>query len=246
MIKNNNMNKQEIQFLFTEEEYKSAKVREYLPFICPHCKKKSFAQKRRINKYIIEKINIFFCSANCQFQHQKTRKTINCGYCQKEFTIIPSQLRLSKSGLGFCSRSCMGSYHNAHKTTGTRCSKLEMYLQKELVSLYSGLKFDFNKTDAILAELDIYIPSLKLAFELNGIFHYEPIFGKERLEKTKNNDERKFQACLERGIELCILDSSKMKKFKESLGEPYLKIIKDIIDKKIIMLPACAAHAPLP
>jgi len=49
--------------------------------------------------------------------------------------------------------------------------------------LYPDLVIHFNKKDAINSELDIYIPSLKLAFELNGIFHYEPIFGKENFLK---------------------------------------------------------------
>lgn len=88
------------------------------------------------------------------------------------------------------------------------------------------------RKDTINGELDIYIPSLKLAFELNGIFHYEPIYNQLQLEKTQNNDQRKFQACLEKGIELCIIDVSKQKYFKESTSQQYLKIITDIINQK--------------
>ena len=80
---------------------------------------------------------------------------------------------------------------------------------------------------------DIYIPSLKLAIELNGIFHYEPIFGEDKLKKVQNNDNRKFQACLEKEIEFCIIDTSQQKYFKEKTSQKYLSIITEIIDLKL-------------
>lgn len=133
----------------------------------------------------------------------------------------------------FCSSSCAATYNNTHKTTGNRKSKLELYLEEKLKIIYSNIDIHFNRKDAINSELDIYIPSLKLAFELNGIFHYEPIYGAEKLTQIKNNDERKFQACLENNIELCIIDSSSMKKFKECNAKPYLDIICKLINQKI-------------
>ena len=75
----------------------------------------------------------------------------------------------------------------------------------------------------------IYIPSLRLAFELNGIFHYEPIFGQDRLDKIQSNDGNKFQRCQEQGISLCIIDTSKQTYVKESTSQPFLDIILDII-----------------
>ena len=88
--------------------------------------------------------------------------------------------------------------------------------------------------DTIKSELDIFIPALKFAFELNGIFHYEPIYGQDKLKSIINNDDRKFQACLEHNIELCIIDSSKQKRFTEQLSKQYLNIICDIINKKLL------------
>ena len=120
------------------------------------------------------------------------------------------------------------------KNTGTRRSKLEMWLQAQLDKLYPSLEIQYNKKDAITAELDIFIPSLKLAFELNGIFHYEPIFGKEKLKSIKNNDLRKFQACLEQQIELCIIDTSSQKYFKENTSKKYLKIIIEVVNSKLL------------
>ena len=111
-------------------------------------------------------------------------------------------------------------------------SKLERWLQEQLPKLYPDLEFHFNRTDAINGELDIYIPGLKLAFELNGIFHYEPIYGPEKLDKMQTNDARKFQACLERGIELCIVDVSRMIHFKEKGALKYLDVIQRVLSRK--------------
>lgn len=100
--------------------------------------------------------------------------------------------------------------------------------------LYPALVFHFNRKDAINAELDIYIPSLKLAFELNGLFHYEPIFGADKLAQIQNNDERKYQACIEHGIELCLIDVSSFKNFKEKGAVKYLSIIQEVISRKAV------------
>jgi len=108
-----------------------------------------------------------------------------------------------------------------------------VWLEQQLPALYPSLEFHFNRKDAIISELDIYIPSLKLAFELNGIFHYEPIYGPEKLAQIQNNDERKYQACIERGIELCLIDVSSFSYFKISGAERYLDMMKSIINKKL-------------
>jgi hypothetical protein len=99
--------------------------------------------------------------------------------------------------------------------------------------LYPDLEFHFNRTDAIEAELDIYVPSLKLAFELNGIFHYEPIYGADKLERVHKNDHRKLLACAEHGIELCVIDSSSMKHFTEKRAIKFLDIIKNFLGQKV-------------
>jgi hypothetical protein len=144
---------------------------------------------------------------------------------------VASQIKQSKHH--FCSQSCACTYHNAHKTTGTRVSKLETWLSSKLPELYPSLEFHFNRKDAINGELDIYIPSLKLAFELNGIFHYIPVYGPEKLAKMRTNDSRKVQACLERNIELCVIDVSHQKYFKEQRALEFLPIITNIINSKL-------------
>ena len=73
-----------------------------------------------------------------------------------------------------------------------------------------------------------------LAFELNGIFHYEPIYGEKKLNQIQNNDTRKFQACLEKGIEMCMIDVSSLSYFKPANAKKYLDIVCGLIDMKMV------------
>ena len=155
---------------------------------------------------------------------------MKCKNCNKEFFKIVSQIK--KTINSFCCSSCAATFNNTHKTKGYRRSKFEIYLEQILPSKYPNLEFHFNRKDAINSELDIYIPTISLAFELNGVFHYEPIYGADKLKQIQNNDNRKFQACLERNIELCIIDVSAMEYFKIDKCQKYLNIITDIIEKK--------------
>jgi hypothetical protein len=200
--------------------------------ICEHCGKKFLRENKDINQ-TIKKGRKTFCSYKCFCLHETIRQKLICPICGKEFERVPFEIKKSKSGLSFCSRSCGGKYNSVHKMTGTRVSKLEVWLQQKLPEIYPDLEFHFNRKDAIVSELDIYIPSLKLAFELNGIFHYEPIHGSEKLTQIQNNDQRKFAACLENGISLCIIDSSSLKYFKEQNVIKYLNIITNIINNSI-------------
>lgn len=96
-----------------------------------------------------------------------------------------------------------------------------------------GLVSDNDRS--IGTELDIYVPSLQLAVELNGIFHYEPIFGDKKLSQIQNNDANKFQMCQQRGISLCIIDVSKLKYMKENLIRPFFDIIISLVDDKMVI-----------
>ncbi len=59
-------------------------------------------------------------------------------------------------------------------------------------------------------ELDIFIPEVMLAIEINGPTHYYNIFGELRLLRTELNDLKKKDRALELGITLKILDISKV------------------------------------
>jgi len=218
--------------LFSREQFDKAKTKDLLPLQCEFCNKLFKTTKNTVQMAL--KGDKFrkakFCSIKCSNSNKITKQEVKCKNCSKSFYKLSSKLR--KHPNSFCSSSCAATYNNTHKTHGCRRSKFEIYLEKILPAKYSELEFHFARKDAINSELDIYIPALKLAFELNGIFHYEPIYGKEKLEKTQNNDKRKFQACLEHNIELCIINVSSMNYFKPEKAQKFVDIITNIIDSK--------------
>ena len=220
---------------YTNIEFNMAKTFDELSLICEYCNKTFFVAKKTIvdAQRKNQRKQARFCSKKCYDLYQSKKVIILCTNCNKEFKIRFCEHKKSKNH--FCSQSCSGTYNNTHKTKGYRRSKLEKYFETELIKLYPNLEFLFNNKNIINSELDIYIPKLKLAFELNGIFHYEPIYGQDKLSQIQNNDNRKFQACVEHGIELCIIDVSQQKYFKKQTSQKYLNIILNIINSKLLV-----------
>jgi hypothetical protein len=218
--------------LYTEKEFESAKSTDLLPCKCTICNNTFYKQKRVIKRTVTnyDRNTGDFCSRECKRKSEGGIESVICTNCGKTFEKHTSEIKKSKSGNHFCSKSCGVTYNNKHKTTGIRRSKLEIYIENYLKSTHPDIEILFNNKTIINSELDIYLPKHKLAFELSGIFHYEPIFGKEKLSQIQNNDNRKFQACIEQGIELCIIDTSELKYFKEKNAVKYLNIILQIIN----------------
>jgi hypothetical protein len=220
--------------LFTNAEYDNAKSTDKLPCECYQCGDSFFRIKKELTRIIKSGNNGGkFCSNNCTNNNNKKFIVVNCSNCGLEITKIPSQIRTQKNF--YCSNSCNASYCNKNKTHGTKRSKLEIWLEEGLYLLYPELSIDFNKKLAIGSELDIYIPSLNIAFELNGIFHYEPIFGVTKLEQIQSNDISKSKACYDNKIDLCIIDTSAQKYVKPSTSQKYLDIIINIINERLLV-----------
>lgn len=197
---------------------------------CNYCNKPFQLTLKIFNNNLKRNCNNY-CSKECSDKaHNKTLE-VTCNECGITFKKRRAEIKKTKHN--FCSKKCAGTYYNKHKKNGYRRSKLEIYIEKKLKATYGDQFAKFNDVSMIGSELDIYIPSLNLAFELNGILHYEPIYGPDKLKYIQNNDERKLQACIEKQISFCIIDTSHFRYFKESKAEEFFNMIKSIIKKKM-------------
>jgi hypothetical protein len=220
--------------MISESDLGQYKSRDKIPLECLYCKNIFYKTKNKILVVLkgTGEVTRDFCSRKCMGLYKNKKISYKCRQCFSTILRSPSEIKGNKNI--FCNHTCRAKYNNSHKTWGSNRSKLEMWLEIQLTKQYPNLLIEYNKTNAINAELDIYIPSLKLAFELNGIFHYEPIFGKEKLLSYQNNDSRKYQACLENNIELCIIDTHNIKYLKKERDKKFLDIIINIIRNKLV------------
>lgn len=196
---------------------------------CSQCGKKFQREKRQMYKK--GRNPEVFCTRNCYRTYQNTQKEYVCCFCGATVYRSISQFQKSKSGNVFCNHSCAASYNNRNKQTGCRRSKLERYIEEQIKSAYPDLECLYNDKTIIESELDFYFPALKLAIELNGLFHYEPIYGQDKLEKIKDNDNQKMILCYQQGIELCVIDSSSCQYLNQKQKDKYWQIVNLIIEK---------------
>lgn len=168
-------------------------------FNCFYCSTEFQRNARQVASSKIHKSKQTFCSRKCVTLFNTKLAEIYCKHCEKRFK--PRQSSCST----FCSQSCSATYNNLHKTYGTRRSKLEEYLEPILREKHPDLIC--NSKQIIGSELDFYFPSLNIAIELNGIFHYKPIFGVDKYNKIVAMDLIKIQKCKELNIHLFVIDT---------------------------------------
>lgn len=80
------------------------------------------------------------------------------------------------------------SFHKASRDG----SKLERYLSFELNKL--GYAVELHKEHHLKNEalqIDIFLPTIGVAIEVDGPTHFEPIFGQDKLEKIQKSDRQK-------------------------------------------------------
>lgn len=205
------------------------KAKDLVPLNCFNCKQLYHKDRTYVKREsLYYKSNLNFCSLKCHGLFRVTSITIPCKSCGEMTKKAPSDRKRTKNV--FCNNSCAASYNNKHKKYGTRRSKLEKYLENQLKQLYPNLQIITNNKEAINSELDFYFPQLKFAIELNGPTHYEPIYGNEKFEKIIQNDKQKIIKCYEQGIELLVIDVSKVSYLTEERKKYYLNLFKTYIE----------------
>lgn len=162
----------------------------------------------------------------------KGKTVVKCKECGVKVEKRNSELKRYNNA--FCSKSCSTKYGNKHKLYGNHArSKFEKWLEKTIPKDFPKLKPIFNDRKVLNGlELDIYFPTLGLAFEINGPTHYIPIYGADELLLKKASDNRKKCRAYRRNITLRTINVSKGKNDIPSFIEFYKKIkleIKEVI-----------------
>ena len=169
---------------------------------CLHCNKDVLKFKSEIRKNP-DKV---FCNNNCASQHNwktrpkpDTRKSYLCKLCNKEVFRYEADI---KSKAIFCSLHCSGTYYSQFTKRKER-SNLELFLLVKLQENFPYLKVICSDREQCSGlELDFYFPDLKMAIEINGPVHYDPIYGEKYLESIQERDSRKAKICESKNIEL--------------------------------------------
>ncbi len=205
-------------------------ITKYVQLKCKYCKKIFKRESKNQPKY--KKRTRAYCSQQCFNKHrsQLDNITSSCGFCGKEVVRLKSQVKRSKSGKQFCNQSCAASYNNKLKRKSRR-SKIEAKFYNLLVKEFPNLDISpNNKTMLDGLEVDIAIPSLKLAIEWNGIVHFKPIYGQTKLNKIQNKDAEKLKIASNKNINLIVISDlvSNDKILKQAFND-----VKDIINKLI-------------
>jgi len=107
-------------------------------------------------------------------------------------------------------------------------SKVEKFLFDSLVE--KGYRVEKHKEQILQNEkfhIDLYIPSCRMAIEVDGPMHFEPVFGEEKLKRRQAADFQKNGLILSSGMVLVRVKLTK----KES--QRYLRYILESIEKVI-------------
>lgn len=100
--------------------------------------------------------------------------------------------------------------NKAVRNTSKTGSKLEKYLLSELIK--NGYKPEFHKEESILntkLQIDIFIPSLNVAIEVDGPSHFLPVWGEDALNRNIKYDNKKTGLLLGKGCVLIRIKQTK-------------------------------------
>lgn len=118
--------------------------------------------------------------------------------------------------------------NNAVRATSKVGSKLEKYLHHKL--LVDGYKVEFHKEQTLVntkLQIDLFLPSINLAIEVDGPSHFAPVWGDDSLSRNKKYDSKKEGLILGKGWNL--LRIIQTKDFSEARSLIIYKKLLDVI-----------------
>lgn len=82
-------------------------------------------------------------------------------------------------------------------------SKLEKFLLEGLLAAGIDTKFHYEQTLVnTKLQIDLFVPSINLAIEVDGPSHFDPVWGEDALKKTQTYDNKKQGLILGKGMNL--------------------------------------------
>ena len=152
-----------------------------------------------------------YCSGRCRRNEQST-KTFPCAECGDPVVKQAAVRARYPNGRHFCCQSHAATFNNRLRQK-TRRSKIEAEFFDRLVATFPEIEMIPNdKTMLPGIEVDVAIPSLRLAIEWNGVVHFQPIYDQEKLDVIQRRDAAKAQLAADLEIRLVVIndtDSSK-------------------------------------
>lgn len=95
------------------------------------------------------------------------------------------------------------SANEAIRTTSKVGSKLEKFLLEQLIK--NNIDVKFHQEQSLVntkLQIDLYLPKINLAIEVDGPSHFSPVWGQDTLKKTKTYDNKKEGLILGKGMAL--------------------------------------------
>jgi very-short-patch-repair endonuclease len=124
--------------------------------------------------------------------------------------------------------------NEAVRNTSKVGSKLEKFLLDQL--LKDGYKVDFHKEQSLLTtklQIDLFLPSMNTAIEIDGPSHFLPVWGEDALAKNISYDNKKEGLIIGKGLVLIRIKQSRdFSKTRASLIYQKLKTLLDEISVK--------------
>jgi hypothetical protein len=108
-------------------------------------------------------------------------------------------------------------------------SKLEIYLFNNL--LQDGYRVDFHKEQTLSntkLQIDLFLPTLNTAIEVDGLSHFEPVWGHDTLSRNQGYDNKKTGLILGKG--LVLIRIKQLKDFSPSRAKVLYNELKTILE----------------
>jgi very-short-patch-repair endonuclease len=119
--------------------------------------------------------------------------------------------------------------NDAVRATSKVGSKLEKFLLDSL--LKDGYKVDFHKEQSLLTtklQLDLFLPTMNVAIEVDGPSHFLPVWGEDALQKNMDYDKKKEGLILGKGLSLIRVKQTK--DFSKTRASILYSQLKDLLE----------------